>query len=305
MSLATRYRQLAQESLRRAKGELDAQDDHRLRYAALELRDAMASLTYSRALAFREFIPPSEYEKWQPRKLMAALVDIDPTIGMTSTLAYGIEEEYGKPVSREKMKVLGTDTVLTLQDIKKHYDALGSYLHMPSLADVESGKMLDFKKLRKRCETIIPLIEEVLSSSVWNSNLADTATLPECMNEECKKPVRKRIPAGQDKIEVQCFECHANYTITRRPDRQVFWEPHQFEVRCSTAGCPETKPLWPHEIRPETNWICNGCDTHNIIKLTVNAVAKEKTPDPMPSTFWSKAKQKIRRIFGLQSASSL
>ena len=34
------------------------------------------------------------------------------------------------------MKVLGTDVVFTLADLKAHYDAIGSYLHMPSLAQI-------------------------------------------------------------------------------------------------------------------------------------------------------------------------
>lgn len=90
---APNFRHSARESLARAKAELAANDPIRLRYAALELRDAMEALTYDRALAFKDDIPPEEYKTWQPRKLMAVLLDIDPSIGITSTIAYGIEEE--------------------------------------------------------------------------------------------------------------------------------------------------------------------------------------------------------------------
>ncbi|MBK9604912.1 MAG: hypothetical protein IPO58_00150 [Betaproteobacteria bacterium] len=91
------FRQLARESLARTKAELAANDPHRLRYAALELRDAMEALTYDRALAFQDYIPPEEYKTWQPRKLMMLLLDIDSSIGMTSTISFGLEEEYGAP----------------------------------------------------------------------------------------------------------------------------------------------------------------------------------------------------------------
>jgi len=104
--------------LARARTELAADDPHRLRYAALELRDAMEALTYDRALAFKDDIPPEEYKTWQPRKLMAVLLEIDPSIGMTSTVAFGLEEEYGKLAPRENMKLLGTDVVFTLADLK-------------------------------------------------------------------------------------------------------------------------------------------------------------------------------------------
>lgn len=125
-AMVVNFRQIAGECVARAKVELATNDPYRLRYGALELRDAMEALTYDRALAFKEYIPPDEYRTWQPRKLMLVLLDIDPSIGSTSTIAFGLQEELGKPAPRENMKVLGTDVVLTLSDLKKHYDALGS-----------------------------------------------------------------------------------------------------------------------------------------------------------------------------------
>ena len=90
---------MARKSLARAKTELAS---NRTRYAALELRDAMEALTYDRALAWANDLPPEEYKTWQPRKLMSALLEIDPSIGMSATLAVGIETEYGKP-GRERL----------------------------------------------------------------------------------------------------------------------------------------------------------------------------------------------------------
>ena len=88
---APNFRHLARKSLARANAELAANDPHRLRYAALELRDTMEALIYDRAMAFKDDIPSEEYKTWQPRKLMAVLLDIDPSIGMTSTFAFGFK----------------------------------------------------------------------------------------------------------------------------------------------------------------------------------------------------------------------
>src|SRR5690348_11354513 len=137
------FRRAASESLIRAKAELAANDSFRLRYAALELRDAMEALTYDRAIAVKDDIPPEEYKTWQPRKLLALLVDIDPSIGQTATISIGIETEPGEPAPPEKMQLLGTDFVFTLADLKTHYDAVGSYLHMPSLDQILSGNVPD------------------------------------------------------------------------------------------------------------------------------------------------------------------
>ncbi|MFT8783380.1 hypothetical protein [Acetobacter syzygii] len=100
----TDYRNDARRELARAKDELASVADERLKYAALELRMAMESLTYDRALAYREEFPPAEYETWQPRKVMAILLEIDPNADQESSLAFGIEPSVG--VTPDVMKSL-------------------------------------------------------------------------------------------------------------------------------------------------------------------------------------------------------
>lgn len=268
-------RHSARESLERAKAELATNNPRRLRYAALELRDTMEALTYDRALAFKDDIPPEEYKTWQPRKLMAVLLEIDPSIGMTSTLAAGLEEEYGKEAPPENMKTLGTDVVFTLSDLKAHYDAVGSYLHMPSLEQIQSGKVPDPAKLRDRCETVVGLVENVLSSPVWNCTLGFIATLDKCMNADCSKPIKKRMPSGAETVEAQCFECRAEYTITSGQDGQTLWRPKVTRVPCSTSGCAETMGLWSHKVKAGTHWHCRGCGAHNAIILSIGKVEDE------------------------------
>jgi hypothetical protein len=76
----TDYRNDARRELARAKDELASAGDERLKYAALELRMAMESLTYDRALAYKDEFPPAEYQAWQPRKVMALLLEIDAVV---------------------------------------------------------------------------------------------------------------------------------------------------------------------------------------------------------------------------------
>jgi hypothetical protein len=270
------FRQIARECVTRARPELATNEPHRLRYAALELRCSMEALTYDRALAFKEYIPPDEYKTWQPRKLMSVLMDIDPSIGSTSIISFGLQEERGKPAPRKNMKVLGTDVVLTSADLKKHYDAIGSYLHMPSLDQLQSGQVPHPAKLRERCEAVVRLVEKVLSSQLWNSFLGTIVTLDECMNENCKKPIRKRLPFGKDTLDAQCFACNVEYLITSEPDNRALWKPKMIDAPCSTPGCPEKMALWLHEVRPETRWLCRGCGVHNAITLTVTKLEEER-----------------------------
>jgi hypothetical protein len=256
---------MARKALSRAKTELASNDLERVKYAALELRLAMEAVTYDRASAFKAEIPPDEYETWQPRKLMQVLHDIDPDIGMSATIAIGPQDEAALP---EKMSVLGTDTVFTLNDLKTHYDAIGNGLHMPSLGQLENITAPDPKKLGKRCETVISLLDAVLASKVWNSTIGNFSVLEHCIR--CKNPVRKRIPVGKSEVEATCFECKAQYIVIDDGPGKSLWKPKMTKISCLTKGCDHKKSLWPDEVRPGTNWKCEGCGEHWVIKLGVS-----------------------------------
>jgi hypothetical protein len=107
------FRHQARDAFGRAKAELATNAIERLKYAALELRMAMECLTYERASIYANELPPTQYETWQPWKLMLLLLEIDPCADKDSSVAVGIEEEPGKEAgpmtifgSRESFKPL-------------------------------------------------------------------------------------------------------------------------------------------------------------------------------------------------------
>lgn len=262
------FRQEARLALHRGRAELETGDDQRLKYAALELRMAMEALTYDRLQAFKAEIPPKEYETWQPRKVMLMLLEIDPNVDKGCTLSMG-REEYGVPTKH--MKVVGTEDVLDLASLKKHYDALGAHLHMPTLKQIEQGPPFDPQRLRARCEKIAAVIEKVLSSSVFNITLGSFAELP-C--QRCGTTIRKRIPVGLKVIKAKCFECGAPYVITDKGTGQTLWKVLQEKIHCPTDNCDAKIGVWRDEIKPGTWWTCHECGETYEITL---GVKKHKT----------------------------
>ncbi|MXX36322.1 MAG: hypothetical protein F4Z50_16430 [Gemmatimonadetes bacterium] len=258
------YRDEARRHLARFEEESASGDSGRLRYAALELRLAMEALTYDRALAYRDELPPSEYETWQPAKLMAVLIDIDPTADQDSSLRIGREEEYG--VVAPAMTLLGSERVLSMATLKGHYHALGSYLHTQSLKQRRSGTPLDFYKMRSRCEKIAEAIRKVLSSSVLHITLGNFFTLP-CM--ECEKPIRRRFPHGKSEVNADCRECDASYTLVDKGNGQVKWNPRQQQVECGRDGCGHEITLWVREITVGRFWQCPKCDGRNTLGIGI------------------------------------
>ena len=258
------FRHMARQALERAQLQLASGNADRFRYAALELRMAMEALTYSRAQAYAAELPPEEYDIWQPKKLLDLLLDIDPLADAEGTWSYGIEEKYG--VLPAKMQELGSEKKLTLATLKKHYDALGSHLHMPTIRQFSSGKGPDTAKLGKRCAEIAAFVEDVLASTVFDTALGSFSTIP-CA--ECSAVIRKRIPPGMRRLEAQCFKCFASFALEANGQGEVIWTPHQEKISCSRPGCDTLAVIWRHEIEPGRFWHCSKCGSKNLIRLGV------------------------------------
>ena len=94
---------------------------------------------------------------------MRLLIDIDPNADRNSSLDFGIEEQYGKPAT--EMKMLGSEQALNLKPLKEHYHVLGSYLHMPTLSQLNESGQPDLGKLCNRCNEIADAIDKVLAST--------------------------------------------------------------------------------------------------------------------------------------------
>jgi hypothetical protein len=258
------YRSRARRNLERARGELNSNDDERLPYAVLELRFAMEAITYDRAQAFKDDLPYEEYRTWQPRKVVAVLAGIDPSIMKSSTLRIGRRDQPG--VRSTNMKTMGTEFVLSAEDIKDHYDKLGGGLHIPTMAQFQDDKLPDPVAVRARCDEVVSVVDRVLSSKVWNSTFGVSSHI-DCFR--CKGPMRRRMPLDVKTLKAQCFDCKAEYTVEREDDNKVLWVPLMDEAPCASTDCPGKMALWPDEVKPGTYWTCKECGVVSEISLRV------------------------------------
>lgn len=266
----TSFRQQACDALNRAKEELASNSSERLKYAALELRMAMESLTYERARIYAKELPPEEYDTWQPKKLMLLLLEIDPRADKGSSIAFGIEEVPG--TAADVMTLLGAEKVLNLPTIKKHYDALGSYLHTPTIRQLESSGGANLKKLRWRCEQIVREVETTLASPVWNINFGNFSQLS-CMR--CNHLVRKRMN-GPNEV-AQCLECGATYELQETPTKQVCWKIIEQVISCQASGCGKDIVLVDADIAAGKSIRCLHCNALHNIDLVIG-LSEDLTP---------------------------
>lgn len=261
------FRHLARKALESAKEKLEADDDESVFDAAQRLRKALEALTYERASVYAEELGPKQMKTWQPKRLMQRMLEIDPHADQAATLSFGLEPSYGEPP--KEMKLLGTDNVLKLQTIKKHYDALGSYLHTPTLSQLEKGKDHDVSKLRSRCEQIIEAIEIVLSSQVWGTSVTNRGSI-ECL--ACGQMIRRRLQHGVDTRKVECWECRATYDMKRIKDEKVLFEPRQSGIPCVRPKCDIKNYIWENEFSVGFEWECRECGTAQKLGYAVASV---------------------------------
>lgn len=256
---------MARDALKRAKEEILSNAPERLKFAALELRMAMESLTYDRAQSYKEEIHPDEYDTWQPRKLLQLLLEIDPSADKDSSISYGVEDEPGKEAKH--MQSLGKEKVLNLGTIKRHYDALGAYLHIPTLKQIDEGATHNLIKLRKRCEQIAEELESTLASSIWNINFGNFAEIA-CMR--CNSPIRKRLPSGVPRTNATCFQCNATYTISEAEPGKTLWHPLRKEVICASDDCKCKFFIWDGDLKPYSQVRCPNCGKTHFIDLCIH-----------------------------------
>ncbi|HCG7651667.1 hypothetical protein P3538_01670 [Vibrio parahaemolyticus] len=260
------YRNISRSHVKAAREELNSGCDKRLHYAALELRMAMEAITYDRALAYKREFPPEEYETWQPKKVMMVLLEIDAHADVSSTISFGVQPSPDTPP--EEMVCLGTEKTFNFNMLKKHYDALGNYLHIISMKRFKERKFHDATKLRSRCEEISEFLEQALSSPVFNMTFGNFSSL-DCF--ECQSKIRKRIPDDfSEPITATCFDCRATYILTKGDEAKIRWELKQHEIKCGNLECQRTQTVLERDIKLGESWICSSCNGQNTFALGIH-----------------------------------
>lgn len=146
---------------------------------------------------------------------------------------------------------------------------MSSFLHQPTLRQLNSGGH-DWRKLGSRCDELVVKLDAVLASPVFNINFG-TFTTFNCMNEDCAKTVRKRLPRGQTEVPAVCFECGAEHVVQVESTGTHTVRPVVQDVSCANPECGHGLKLFRYEIRAGAYWECPECGTQCRIGLTVFA----------------------------------
>ena len=234
-----------------------------LRYAALEARLAMEALTYDRALAYARDLPKSEIGTWQPKKLLAVLLSLDPSADTGRSFSMSKKPSTGTSADFEDMFDFGTETVLNLKAIKQHYDAVSNRLHMPTIKQVEEDGSHDPERLRKRLDRLLTHLEAVVASPVFNITMMGRNSQILCMR--CSHLIRRAVEDGAAGGKAHCPECGLGYDLAANEDGDFDWQPERATLKCATADCPEELTIYRDELRVGAVVRCDTCQEGTVI----------------------------------------
>jgi DNA-directed RNA polymerase subunit RPC12/RpoP len=257
------YRAIARKALARAKTELAKNDPARASYAALEIRRAIEAITYERALLYKDEVPPTVYETWEPSKVVALFAELDPTGDIVpSTRGKG-----------ELTQSPGNEIVLKQANLRAQYDELGCYLHLPTVEQLSTGTRQN-DKLWSFCETCITILGKVLSSDFQSLGLGIFAS-HDCAR--CGKLVMKRLPRDSTgPMEAKCVECGASHKVILDKDG-ITWRPDGELFPC--GNCNHKVMLWADKIEPGLSWVCPGCGTRWGVTWAIVRIESHEEPD--------------------------
>lgn len=258
------YRNEAKDALERAKEILKENNNNNLRYAALELRMSFECLVYERAGLFKDELSNNKLSTWQPPQLLKLLIEIDPDADKNSSISGGLQEEQGKPAKH--LSHIGNENVLSLNEIKKYYNRLGSYLHAPTIEQVMEKKGATSAKIKERCQEIIKILDKVLSSPIFNVNFR-VCTSNLC--ERCNTKIVRRMPFEVKTVLATCITCSASYQLTSLENNKVEWMPLKYNVKCAEQTCGHINKLWKDDLKLENSFLCSNCGRENQLVLGV------------------------------------
>lgn len=262
------FRSEARLAVERARALLTGAGDlPALRYAALEVRTAMEALTYDRAQAFHKDLPPSKIRAWQPKRILAELLEINPRADMGVSVSIGKQPAKGMAADFEDMQDMGTETVLNMRVLKDHYNALGQRLHMPTLKQIEEGGGHDPERLRARLDRVIEYLDKVLASRIYNVTMIGRNSQIDCMR--CGYRVRKAVDDDAIEMKCTCPQCGAPYVLVRSADGEYDWYADDVQLPCAASDCDAEISIFKDELKPGLIRKCGACGSETELVLGV------------------------------------
>jgi len=251
-------------NVHRAKALLTG-DEAKLHYAALEIRMAIEALFYKLLQSYREELPDDLLRRWQPKKIIDAIIECDPDIEHDYTLNLAEEVPQG---ARHSATQIGRYKAVNRKLIRDYYHKLGYYLHAPM-----PGKSHDPARMLTFLKAAATRVEEYCQGTTVIANIANFCTV-KC---DCGRKIKRNSRAVKLKPYIKCPDerCGAEYDLVQDGETKATWRLRRTKLVC--PDCETPNYLASHQIRSGTNFICVECGQRYVIQAELIARRIEHT----------------------------
>jgi transcription elongation factor Elf1 len=220
------YWHLTRQHLEKATALLASGNEDKLIYACLELRKSLEAYSYDLLSRYIAEAPFRLIAKtWQADKVIKELVAIDPKAGSSSTLRIKRDAVGTEPPGA--WTTLGEDRRLAVKDLRTYYQALGNFLHVPTIRQsIENDRLND---ARRKATEIRERLEKLLAPGRVVSHLAELLTF-NCT--ECEAPIARRISVLTEGGPVECGNCGQGFDAEVQSGGGYFFIPLSFSWDC-------------------------------------------------------------------------
>jgi DNA-directed RNA polymerase subunit RPC12/RpoP len=250
-------RNKAKECVLKAKELIAAGDYDSLRYACLELRFAIEYITYSLASTYKDELSTESYKNWKANQLIQAMLAIDPGADKSHQIAIGPQSH--PDVAASTLRNLGEDKRFSLKWANKNYNALGNFLHAPSIEHIENNIVVSKEKIKDKVQEVLLILEEALLSPVWNVNFGTFHSFT-CI---CGRKFKRRVESYKADDGIPCPSCKAIWDDLGQDDEgKTTFRMRETEYQC--LACNKIGLIGVHQIKLGAVLVC-GCGAKNQI----------------------------------------
>lgn len=228
-----------------------------LRYACLELRYCMEAIAYEKLRLYTKNIAESIQEVWQPRKVIDTLKEYDPLVNQSYTLRIWSETS---SCEQDEIVFSGEHKTLSPVTLKKHYNKLGNYLHVPMPTQIKKRKTLSDTELKVYLQELLQIVEPACRNT-FDTNIAEVVNFECC---QCGQLIIRNKASLEKNPSVICLveNCKAQHVVYQEGG-QYFIRLCQAEFIC--PDCQTSNYVSLHQMAEGVKLSCIECNRQYII----------------------------------------
>jgi hypothetical protein len=229
-------------------------DEASVRYACLELRFGIEYVTYDQLLTYLAEVPDDTVKKWTPKQIIDSLLEVDPNADQSVAVAVGLEETAGIPAAQ--VESLGQERRFSLKWANTNHNALGNFLHAPTIEQLEAGRSLALTTMVKKAEEVVAMLEAILTSPVFRVNFG---VFYDFVCEDCGTKIKRRSGGFKPEQGIVCpkRDCQAAYDVVSEDGPEVRLSLRRSRFNC--PSCKATNSVGTHRVQDGAVVACAGC----------------------------------------------